>query len=390
MSSLECTVCLERYDLDLRQPKLLPCGGAHELCERCVRDLCTQEDDGCSCFLCPTCREPVDTKKINTNRGLLAALEERRCLTQQLELSYDAIMSRLPESAQDALTDALASCCTVEEREAIMRQQITKATRREADEASRLQRYGTEVKVVANVSYGMLEAAETRRGCAEVVEPSPHADDGVDEDDAEDDAASAAKTPKAEKNRRKREKSKAKKKERAEAALHEGTALSAKDPLTCQRPTSTEISRCADLSQLRTIDSELAREQAAQAGAIEATIESLRQCLKSPDECDEASAARLENGLRAITCICHLDVRRDELGVDQPACIADALAAAERAQRAIAGGLFDVCKGIAEAYRDHATVKHGIKEATATITQALRVFEEATKLRDDRIERARR
>ena len=36
MSDLECTVCLERYDEDKNQPKILPCDGNHEICLACL------------------------------------------------------------------------------------------------------------------------------------------------------------------------------------------------------------------------------------------------------------------------------------------------------------------------------------------------------------------
>ena len=97
MSNLECTVCLERYDLDKRQPKMLPCGGAHEVCAECLERLRQKHDPKKKEeFLCPECREriPKDAK-INTSRGLLAALEERAALALQLEESRSQLeMSR--------------------------------------------------------------------------------------------------------------------------------------------------------------------------------------------------------------------------------------------------------------------------------------------------------
>ena len=69
---LECTVCFEPYDARDREPKVLPCGGAHELCGSCLKQLRPVGDEA---FLCPECREPIPPgARINTNRGLLAAL----------------------------------------------------------------------------------------------------------------------------------------------------------------------------------------------------------------------------------------------------------------------------------------------------------------------------
>jgi hypothetical protein len=68
---LECTVCLEPFDVGLRAPMIIPCGGSHELCFSCVTML--RKDSG---FQCPSCRAQVAPEaQINRNRGLLAALE---------------------------------------------------------------------------------------------------------------------------------------------------------------------------------------------------------------------------------------------------------------------------------------------------------------------------
>ena len=73
MSALECPVCLEAYDGAQHEPKILPCSGAHELCNTCLRLLRAQAPRN---FSCPECREKIDTSaRINTNRGLLAALQ---------------------------------------------------------------------------------------------------------------------------------------------------------------------------------------------------------------------------------------------------------------------------------------------------------------------------
>eukprot|EP00931_Biecheleriopsis_adriatica_P046978 TRINITY_DN27041_c0_g1_i1.p1 TRINITY_DN27041_c0_g1~~TRINITY_DN27041_c0_g1_i1.p1 ORF type:complete len:558 (-),score=106.02 TRINITY_DN27041_c0_g1_i1:83-1726(-) len=70
---MECTICLERYDTSEHQPRILPCSGAHELCDACVKLLRRQTP-----ITCPTCREELQpSAPVNVNRGLLAALEER-------------------------------------------------------------------------------------------------------------------------------------------------------------------------------------------------------------------------------------------------------------------------------------------------------------------------
>ena len=80
MGSLDCTVCMYPYDINKRQPHILPCGGAHELCSECVESLRKRVP-----FLCPCCRELIKPEaRINVNRGLLAALEERDHLTRHL------------------------------------------------------------------------------------------------------------------------------------------------------------------------------------------------------------------------------------------------------------------------------------------------------------------
>ena len=71
MSDLECSVCFYQYDNGSHEPKVLPCSGAHELCLACLNRFRTSSRS----FLCPVCRETISADaRINTNRGLLAAL----------------------------------------------------------------------------------------------------------------------------------------------------------------------------------------------------------------------------------------------------------------------------------------------------------------------------
>ena len=65
-------MCLERYDEDQNQPKILPCDGTHEICLACLNLVRISEG---AAFLCPVCRQEIPSDaRINTNRGLLAAL----------------------------------------------------------------------------------------------------------------------------------------------------------------------------------------------------------------------------------------------------------------------------------------------------------------------------
>lgn len=76
MSDLECSVCFYQYNDGDHEAKILPCSGAHELCLACLDQL--RRTNGAS-FLCPVCRETIPPKaRINTNRGLLAALAMMR------------------------------------------------------------------------------------------------------------------------------------------------------------------------------------------------------------------------------------------------------------------------------------------------------------------------
>ena len=45
MSALDCPVCLERFDLQERLPKVLPCSGAHDVCKSCLVLLWPEDGD---------------------------------------------------------------------------------------------------------------------------------------------------------------------------------------------------------------------------------------------------------------------------------------------------------------------------------------------------------
>ena len=124
MSALECPVCLENYDDKEHEPKILPCSGAHELCSKCLQQLQKKLE-----LTCPECREPIkDGARINTNRGLLAALSVRA----QIAVTATAAAA-VPTLIGDAASSALCSKCEQRlPRDAFSKAQLAKgaATRR--------------------------------------------------------------------------------------------------------------------------------------------------------------------------------------------------------------------------------------------------------------------
>lgn len=91
---LECTVCLEPFNLGLRAPMILSCGGAHELCFTCVNLLRANTERSGTELRCPTCRSVMEIgAPINRNRGLLAALEA-------LQRTQEATLKKPPPSEQ--------------------------------------------------------------------------------------------------------------------------------------------------------------------------------------------------------------------------------------------------------------------------------------------------
>ena len=72
---LECSVCLEPYDLLEHVPRILPCSGAHDVCSACVKEL----RPAGAAFACPQCRDDIPASaRINENRLLVQALRQRR------------------------------------------------------------------------------------------------------------------------------------------------------------------------------------------------------------------------------------------------------------------------------------------------------------------------
>ena len=108
-TELECPLCMEVYDLHTREPKVLPCGGAHQICSFCALRLRPTGSD--QSFTCPTCREYIPSGlRINTNRGLITALEMRTAQLQEADrLTHELERVRAEiTQAQDAAREAAA------------------------------------------------------------------------------------------------------------------------------------------------------------------------------------------------------------------------------------------------------------------------------------------
>lgn len=92
---LDCVVCFEPMDTDARQPMVLSCKGAHQLCFSCAGSL---KSDGAAEFPCPMCREEVDSTKFCTNRGLFCAIafeQQEQEQEVQVVLSDSDIVARV-------------------------------------------------------------------------------------------------------------------------------------------------------------------------------------------------------------------------------------------------------------------------------------------------------
>ena len=101
-ADLECPICLEAYNLSSRQPRLLLCNGAHEICKQCVDFLpTTQRANGRGLgFQCPSCRELVPARS-NPNRGLIASLNVH-CATRKQVKQLEAAVDAARKAEQDA------------------------------------------------------------------------------------------------------------------------------------------------------------------------------------------------------------------------------------------------------------------------------------------------
>lgn len=102
---------MEEYHPDERAPRILLCGGAHEICQQCVEGLAVENGK----FRCPKCREEVPAQ-VNPNRGMMAALvavaeskrrdEELRALeanVSQREQAVNEVTAAAEKQAQAAM-----------------------------------------------------------------------------------------------------------------------------------------------------------------------------------------------------------------------------------------------------------------------------------------------
>lgn len=101
---LDCPVCLEPYNLELREPKVLSCSGAHELCQACALKMRCDGSVGGRDIKCPHCRETISAgRPINTNRGLVAALKQKANAEEERnQLKADAAAAKAEAAAAQA------------------------------------------------------------------------------------------------------------------------------------------------------------------------------------------------------------------------------------------------------------------------------------------------
>ncbi|XP_068245835.1 uncharacterized protein [Palaemon carinicauda] len=102
--SLDCPVCFERYDNNVHTPKIMPC--LHTICVSCTLEVITGnerqttvEAQPVECkeptipsgkrFLCPFCREHISSDRLQTNRYILAHLQDLNRLTSQNHVSLE-------------------------------------------------------------------------------------------------------------------------------------------------------------------------------------------------------------------------------------------------------------------------------------------------------------
>ena len=101
---LDCPICLEPYNLESREPKVLTCSGAHELCQACALKMRCDGSVGGRDIKCPHCRETISAgRPINTNRGLVAALKQKVIAEQErYQLKADAAAAKAEAAAAQA------------------------------------------------------------------------------------------------------------------------------------------------------------------------------------------------------------------------------------------------------------------------------------------------
>ena len=89
---MECDICLIDWDLNLKIPKILPCG--HTICLQCLNDMFFSAKKKQVKFLCPNCKYDLGNKIIqqsdlnnllsnDTLISIVQKLENRRNLLEK-------------------------------------------------------------------------------------------------------------------------------------------------------------------------------------------------------------------------------------------------------------------------------------------------------------------
>lgn len=170
---LECPICLEPYDLHLREPKVLPCSGAHELCQACALAMRVNGTVGGQDMKCPTCREMLPAgRPINTNRGLLAALKQQIASAQER-----AQLARAAATAQAEVASVRAQAeAAAEEARTAREQAASEAPQEEVEPAEDHQQQQRRRPRHGGKNLGKGRGARHGRG-AERVRTDPLADE---------------------------------------------------------------------------------------------------------------------------------------------------------------------------------------------------------------------
>lgn len=124
---LDCPVCLEPYNLELREPKVLSCSGAHELCQACALKMRCDGSVGGRDIKCPHCRETISAgRPINTNRGLVAALKQKANAEEERnQLKADAAAAKAEAAAAQAAATRAREAAVMNAEKASQRDEPT-------------------------------------------------------------------------------------------------------------------------------------------------------------------------------------------------------------------------------------------------------------------------
>ena len=87
--SLECPICLDIYDTDVRKPMLLEC--SHNLCKPCLNSIISSSADG-KTVECPQCREPsqIEKWKNKPNRIVIEIIEKTNSSVKSIKSDSNA------------------------------------------------------------------------------------------------------------------------------------------------------------------------------------------------------------------------------------------------------------------------------------------------------------